>query len=37
LPLTKSISAAQEQAAKLSVALKQAVNIDTGKFDLSKF
>lgn len=37
LPLTKNISAAQEQAAKLSVALKQAVNIDTGKFDLSKF
>ena len=37
LPLTKNISAAQEQATKLSVALKQAVNIDTGKFDLSKF
>lgn len=37
LPLTKSLSEAQDQAAKLRAALRDAVDVDTGKFDLSKF
>ena len=35
--ITKSINQAQDQAAKLTAALRAAVNVDTGKFDLSKF
>ena len=37
LKISSSMKTAQEQAAKLGVALKEAVNVDTGKFDLSKF
>ena len=37
LPITKEIAEAQEAASKLKVALNQSMNVDTGKFDLSKF
>lgn len=37
LPLNKELSRAKDTAYALQAALQQAVNIDTGKFDLSKF
>jgi hypothetical protein len=37
LPITKEIKEAISETAKLEVALKQSMNTDTGKFDLSKF
>lgn len=37
LPITKEIKEAISETAKLEVALKQSMNMDTGKFDLSKF
>lgn len=37
LPITKEIREAISETAKLEVALKQSMNMDTGKFDLSKF
>ena len=35
--LTKDIQVAREEAIKLQTALNNSVNVDTGKFDLSKF
>jgi hypothetical protein len=35
--ISDDIREAQKEMAKLNVALKDSVNIDTGKFDLSKF
>lgn len=35
--LTKDIKVAREEAIKLQTALNNSVNVDTGKFDLSKF
>lgn len=37
LPITKEITEAQQAAVHLKTALSQAVNVDTGKFDISKF
>ena len=37
LPITPQIQEAQSAAAQLKAALSQAVNVNTGKFDLSKF
>ena len=37
LPITREIREAISETAKLEVALKQSMNMDTGKFDLSKF
>ena len=37
LPITKEVKEATVAAANLKVALAQSMNVDTGKFDLSKF
>ena len=37
LPITKEVNEAITATSKLKVALQQSMNVDTGKFDLSKF
>ena len=37
LPINAELQRAQQSAMQLQAALKSAVNVDTGKFDLSKF
>lgn len=37
LPITKELQSAQKAAVDLKIALQQSMNVETGKFDLSKF